>query len=202
MDIIPIVTPVIVSYMISTFCPLTPGFDEDSREESEIQEITRTTVFPLLSGVLGFSWFLARHKAILLQSQKLTKKGTRAVVGKLSKYFEGSHQYTLDFAFIVLIAMFNWWIYTYTCQKNYQKAFKILVGTVVCTILVIYITASYTASSLLLLTPFLVWLLLMVNTTKNDYSITQSHSTTPDVEKANAELENEDVEVKEQFQIW
>lgn len=207
MDILPIIIPPVASYIVSTYCPYTPGFDINNRKETPGQHIIRSNVWPVLSGTIGVAWYLARNKAATVQIKKATKKGTRAAVGKLTKYFDGSHKYTLDFAFIVLIASLNYWIYTSSCQQHFEKSTYVLIGAISALIWVIYLTASYTAYSLLLLTPLLLWLFLSVEgTVKKMYNPTPKMTEAPtglsDVEKANEELQNEEEEVKEQFRVW
>lgn len=222
MDIVPIIIPVITSYIVSNYCPFTPQFDTNIRTESQGEKIARENVWPVLSGTIGFAWYFARNKAIAAQAAKATTKGTRKAVGKLGKLLQGSHRYALDFAFLILIFFVNWWIYLYSCNKHYKDAFLVLIGTIGCIAWVIYLTSSYTSASLLLLTPLLLWLLVTAQSTGKQYyyseiaveatdtnGVTNGGELLPQVpendndpEKANLELAEEEKDVKEQFRIW
>jgi hypothetical protein len=209
MDIIPIILPIVSNYIIGTYCPLTPNFNPESRIESRGDKIYRENVWPILSGTIGFAWYFARNKAIDVQAANLTTKGTRATVSKLSKYFEGSHRYVVDFAFLVLIFMTNWWIYLYYCRQNYNNAFHVLLGAIISVFVVCYLTSSYTSNSMLILTPLLLWLILTAHTTGMQYYANKKIMENPDtdvlindVEKANEQLTEEDKDIKEEFRIW
>jgi hypothetical protein len=227
MDIVPIVIPPLASYIISTYCPFKPGFNPNTRTETKGEAIVRNNVWPVLSGCVGFAWYFARNKAYSVQAAKATKKGTREAVGRLSKLFQGSHKYTLDFAFVLLIAAFNWWIYLYSCEGNLDDAFKVLVLTLGLCFWVIYLTSSYTATSLFLLTPLLLWLFFSVEYTGKKLYYPQSsdeevsppalpatpspgdamipeidESDPSDPDKANAAMMEEEPEQLEQFHVW
>lgn len=209
MDIIPIIIPIVVSYVVGTYCPFTPGFSKSNRVETKGEKIIRKNVWPVLAGTIGFAWYFARNKAAAVQLTSAAKKGTRKAIGKLSKWFQGSHKYTLDFAFLLLIGMLNWWIWLYSCERNKQHAFYALAGSLAVIFWVIYLTASYTSSSLLLLTPLLIWLLFSVqragaeiyySSFLEDPVVAEEKEET--ITEANKKLNNEKKELKEQFRIW
>jgi hypothetical protein len=187
------------------------------RSETKGEYIIRNNVWPVLSGTIGFAWYFARNKAA-----GAANKGTRKAVGKLGKILQGSQRYVLDFAFLALIGMVNWWIYSYSCQKDYQNSFYLLISTIGTLMWVIYLTASYTTYSLLLLTPLLIWLFFSAeytgkqlyfpvvstppettNGNTGDELLPQIDESDPsDPDKANAELEQQEKESVEQFRIW
>lgn len=213
MDIYPIFLPVLVSYIVSTYCPFTPGFSPSTRIETPGEKIVRQNVWPVLSGTIGFAWSLTRNKAITVQAAKATKKGTRKAVSKLSKWFKGSHKYTLDFAYLLLIVAVNYWVWVYGCNKRKKDSFYVLCGTLLILFWVLYLTVSYTSSSMLLLTPLLVWLLFSFqHSAKEMYyanadDAENTEDIAPEVEEedishANKKLNNEQKELKEEFRIW
>ena len=146
MDIIPILIPPITNHIVRNFCPFSKKVLPKSTE-TQSEYIIREYVWPLLSACIGFSWFLARNKA------QITKK--QIIKGPISKLFKGfqNGKLMLDGAFLL-----SWWMWLYSCEGRYTDAFYVLISVICALFGTIYVASSYTASSLLLLTPVIIWL--------------------------------------------
>lgn len=202
MDIVAIVLPILSNYYVANYCPLTRNFDSAFKSESEQEKLYRTNAWPILSGTIGFAWYLSRNKSV--DAHTLTKGSQR-----LNKLFQNSHKYMIDIAFIILVVMLNLWTYYYSCNQMYTQGFYVIMGTIASLLWVIYLVGANNSSTLLLLTPLLLWLLVTAQTVgmqyytavppKDELPPFQSQS---NPEQANKELVKEQKDVKEQFRVW
>jgi len=215
MDIVTVLFPIVSTHITSTFCPISENaIMNQNMRNTPSQKISRTLVWPIMSAFVGFAWLFARNKAIAVSASKTTKaatKGARKVVNSLSKMLKKPTSTTIDLAFIILVVLINFFLWFYMCENRQQETFYTLIAIFIGIILINYMIGSYTATSLILMTPLLLYVFLLlqdeirIRYQRYSQSKAESAINAEDETKATVEtvVEGEgDDEIKEKFKVW
>lgn len=167
MDILPILIPTITSYIISTHCPYSAHAEKVIDRENQVEFIIREYVWPLLSVLMGFAWFFSKHKVL-----------TPEKIASMHRH----HKLIIDVLFLALTATMSLWIWLYSCEYRLKEAFMALIVTICILFGIMYMISSYTSTSLVLLTPLIVWLFFMLEQSgKQLHIIMKNEEATMDV---------------------
>lgn len=158
MDILTIFIPVVSTHITSTFCPYSEHNNIADEFEPPYQRTMRTMIWPVLSAFLGFSWLIARNKSI---AKKATNTAQTLKKGFLN-VFKNPTTASLDAVYMILIVLINFYLWFSMCEKREMHSTYTLIGLFIAMIAVVYMVASYTSGSLLLLTPLLMYVFLLL----------------------------------------
>jgi len=135
MDYVKLLSPMVVSYLVSSQCPTSKnaGIDVVGRPPGYVFGI----VWFILYILMGYTWF----------------------------NYTGGYDNLVNIGFIVLIILLNSWVIIYNCfDKNKNSLYSILLSILVSIILIMVLYDDSITNSLLLV-PLIVWLFfaLMLN---------------------------------------
>lgn len=194
MNTVTILFPIVSTYITTTFCPRSTTLNRAN--ESPLQETKRTIVWPIMSSFIGFAWLLSRTKAIEVaqnKSSRVVTKGARRAAQHISDILKTPTSTVIDIAYMILIALINLYLWLKMCEHREQDATYALLAIFVAILIVNYLVGSYTSSSLMLMTPMLMYAFILLQ--EEGVRIYNEYTTQTPTQKTENKIE-------EAFKLW